>query len=287
LFIKSFIHLSAVNMGFRSEEVLTVNLARIKGDADAFYTDVLDRISALPQVRAAGAINFPPLSGSGWSQDVTIEGQPPRPEGDFIWAAHREVSLGYFRAMGIPLIAGRSFVATDRYKRVAIISQTMARRYWPDQEAIGKRFGISCPAAACDWNSVMGVVADVKEVGAAAEPVTAMYFLGSGNHMTLVLRGMKDPTGLIADVRSVVRSVDPDQPIADVRMMEDIISESLAPQRLTMRISGLFAALALLLASVGIYGVMSYSVTERSHEFSIGGRCDYCDLPPSATRHAR
>ena len=269
LLIKSFVRLSAVNLGFRSENVLTLSLSRTKGGQGAFYGDVLDRISALPQVRAAGAINFRPLSGAGWSQDITIEGRPPRPGGDYIWAAHREVSLGYFRAIGISLLSGRSFVATDRAKPVAVISETMARRYWPGEDPIGKRFGVNCSGRKCDWNSIVGMVADVKELGATEEPITAMYFLGSMDDMTLVVRGKQDSMGLIANVRRVIHSVDPNQPIGDVRTMEEIVSQSVAPQRLTMLIAGLFAALALLLASVGIYGVISYSVAGRSHEFGI------------------
>ena len=117
LLIKSFARLSAVNLGFNSENVLTVDLARTKGGEDAFYKDVLERLSALPQVRAAGAINFKPLyGGPAWGQDITIEGRPPRAPNDFIYAGHRSVSLGYFRAMGIPLLKGRSFVATDEDK---------------------------------------------------------------------------------------------------------------------------------------------------------------------------
>jgi putative ABC transport system permease protein len=179
------------------------------------------------------------------------------------------VSLGYFRAMGIPLLKGRSFVATDEDKRVAVISETMARRNWPGEDPVGKRFGVNCGGGPCTWNSIIGVVGDVKEDGATGEPVTAMYFLETWPEMTLVVRAARNPTNLIADVRSVIWSVDPDQPLGGIRTMENIVSESVAPRRLTMLISGLFAALALLLAMVGLYGVISYSVAQRSHEFGI------------------
>jgi len=132
LVVKSFTRLSAVNLGFNSENVLTVDLARTGKGVSAFYREVIERITALPQVRAAGAINFKPLyGGPAWGQDITIEGRPPRAPNDSIYAGHRSVSLGYFRAMGIPLLKGRSFMATDEDKTPAVISETMARRYWP------------------------------------------------------------------------------------------------------------------------------------------------------------
>ncbi|HYL85920.1 MAG TPA: ABC transporter permease [Candidatus Angelobacter sp.] len=269
LVIQSFVRLSAVSLGFDSENVLTVDLARTKQGENAFYSEVLERLSSQPQVRAAGAINFKPLSGTGWSQDISIEGRPPRPRGDSIWAAHRQVSLGYFRAMGIPLLKGRSFAPTDQGKNVAVISETMARRYWPGEDPIGKRFGVNCSEKPCDWKSIVGVVGEVKELSAAAEPVTAMYFLETTSEMTLVIRAAQDPTNLIADVRSIIHSVDPDQPIAAIRTMSNIVSESIAPQRLIMLIAGLFAVLALLLAMIGLYGVISHSVAQRNHEFGI------------------
>jgi putative ABC transport system permease protein len=269
LLLKSFMRLSAVDLGFRPQNVLTLQLTRTQGNAEPFYSEVLDRLSALPEVAAAGAINVRPLSGMGWSQDITIEGRPPRPEGDYIWAAHREVSLGYFRAMQIPLLRGRSFVPTDRGKSFAIISETMARRYWPGEDPIGKRFGVNCSQSTCDWNLIVGVVADVKEVGAAAEPVTAMYFLGSAQDMTLVVRASQSLTSLVADVRSVIRSVDPNQPFGDIRAMRDIVSESVSSQRVTTLIAVLFAAISVLLASVGVYGVVSYSVAQQRHDFGV------------------
>ncbi len=270
LLIKSFARLSAVPLGFNAENVVTIDLARTKGGEDAFYKDLLERLSALPQVRAAGAINFKPLyGGPAWGQDITVEGRPPRPRGDYIWAGHRSVTLGYFRAMGIPLLKGRSFVATDEEKRVAVISETMARRYWPGEDPVGKRFGVNCGGGPCNWRSIIGVVGDVKEDGATGEPAIAMYFLETWAEMTLVVRAARNPTNLIADVRGIIRSVDPDQPLGNIRTMQNIVSESVAPRRLTMLISGLFAALALLLAMVGLYGVVSYSVAQRSHEFGI------------------
>ena len=266
LLIRSFVHLLQVDSGFRAENVLTMNLSRNSSNgANAFYTEILQRIAVLPGVRVAGAANLIPINEQSWGQDIYIEGRPPRAPGDIIWAQHRSVSLDYFRAMGIPLLQGRHFIEQDLRSPVAIINLAMARTYWPNENPIGKRFGVSSK----DWISVVGVVANVKHYGLDTEPAPEMYFRESMHGMTLVVRADLDPTSLIAAIRDAIRSVDRNQPISDIRTMQSIISESVAPRRLTMALTGLFAVLALLLAVIGLYGLVSYSITLRRHEIGI------------------
>lgn len=269
LLLRSFLRLSAVNLGFQAENVLTLDLARIENNTDAFYDRVLERIAVLPAVRAVAAINIGPLSGKDWGQDIVIQGRPPRPRGDSIWASHRQVTLGYFRAMEIPLLKGRSFVSGDRNRQVAVISETMAKRYWPGEDPVNKHFGVNCAQSKCNWIGVIGVVGDVKELGPAGEPVVAMYFPETTAQMTLVIRTNQEPASLRNDVVGIIHSIDPQQPITNIKTMEDIVSQSKTPQRLTTIITGLFAGLALILAVVGLYGVISYSVGQRVHEFGI------------------
>jgi putative ABC transport system permease protein len=269
LLAKSFVRISTVALGFRAGSVLTVGLHRPgQHMGDRFYDPVLQRITALPQVRAAGIINFAPLTGGGWGQDIEIEGRPHSARGS-IWAAHRQATSGYFRAMGIPLLRGRMFEESDWWSDNAVVSEAMAKQYWPGENPIGRRFGVNCSNSPCDWKTVVGVVGDVKELGPAAEPAIAMYFMENMNDMTLVVRATQDPTRLVGDIRQIVHSIDPNQPLGDVRTMESLASESVAPQRLTMLVSILFAVLALVLAMVGLYGVISYSVAQRTHEFGI------------------
>jgi putative ABC transport system permease protein len=267
LLIKSFVRLLDLDFGFRAENVLTAYVSHTGPNDDAFYTSVLERIAGLREVRSAGAANFIPINTQSWGQDIYIEGAAPRPAGDFIWVGHRSVSLDYFRAIGIRRLRGREFAGQDARLPVSVINAKMARTFWQSEDPIGKRFKIGVHSNR--WISVIGVVADVKYFGLEEEAIPEMYFLEFMPRMTLVVRGERDAAGLAAAVRGAVHAVDRDQPVSDIRTMENIIADSAAPRRLTMLLTGLFAAIALVLAGIGLYGLISYSVTQRSHEFGV------------------
>ena len=267
LLIKSFVRLLDLDFGFRPENVLTANLSHTKPNDSAFYAGVLDRIAALPGVRTAAAANFIPINTESWGQDIYIEHGTFRPAGDFIWVGHRSVSLDYFRAIGIHLLRGREFAGQDARLPVSVINAKMAHTFWQNEDPIGKRFKIGIHSDR--WISVIGVVADVKYFGLEDEAIPEMYFLEFMPRMTLVVRADKDASGLATAIRTAVYSVDREQPVSDIRTMESIISDSAAPRRLTMLLIGCFAAIALLLAGVGLYGLISYSVAQRSHEFGV------------------
>jgi putative ABC transport system permease protein len=279
LMIKSFYSLQKVNLGFNPESVLTmqVNLPAVKYSEDSqiasFYDQVLQRVQALPGVQVAGAATSIPLMDRKFLRRFTIDGRAPATPNERLMSHYRSISQDYHRAMGISLLKGRYFTEQDREKSAPaiIINDSMARRYWPDEEDPTGRH-ITIPSDGPISREIVGVVADVKHEKLDAESGSEMYvpYLQSPyTFMGIVVRTATDPAQMTSAVRSQILAVDPSQAVYDVKTMRQMVSESVSQPRLNTLLLTLFAGIALVLAAVGIYGVMSTAVNQRRHEIGI------------------
>jgi putative ABC transport system permease protein len=285
LLVKSFARLQGVDPGFDPGHLLTFNLslpaARYPADSlqTAFFDQVLPAIAAVPGVRAAGATSVMPFSGSWSTSSFEIEGYQPPPKTQGPWGDVRIVTPGFFETLRIPLRKGRFLGEEDRAdgRRVAVIDEEFVRRFWPTQDPLGKRITFGPPPGATDtttreWIEVAGVVGHTKHEGLDAEDRVQVYLPYRQQPrpmLTVAVRTTDDPNTYATQMRRAVQSVDPDQPIANARTMEELIGQSVGQRRLSMLLLSLFSGIALVLASVGIYGLMSYSVAQRSRELGV------------------
>jgi putative ABC transport system permease protein len=281
LLINSFLRLRNVDPGFKAENLLTMKivLPEPKYEAierrSAFYTALIQRVQSLAGVRSAAVTTNLPLYRQGNSIGINIEGQPPPPPGQERIVVTRIVSPGYFDTMSIPILRGRGLSEqdTETTPNVVVISETMARRYWPGEDAVGKRIAPGRIRTPEDLIQVVGVVKDVRQFELNAEPKPQMYLTyrqaGFFEPRDLVVKTDVDPASLAATVRKAVWEIDKDQPVSNIQTMEEILADSIARQRFSMLLLAIFAGVALVLAGVGIYGVMSYSVAQRTHEIGI------------------